>query len=255
MRVTTENLKFFYRNEKQVLKGVTLEAVPGELTALIGPNAAGKSTLLKCIAGVEKTRSGITFHDGVNQGHRDRKNRISYLPQDTSCKALMTVFEAVLLGRLKNLAWHVGNEDLDMVMKALKRLSIDNLATSYLNELSGGQKQMVAIAQALVNCPKVLLLDEPTNSLDLRNELEILDQIAAITREEGITTIMAIHSVSLAARYADKVVILKDGMVHTSGRPNIVMTEDLVREVYGVESRIITEGPLRHIIPIGSFRK
>ncbi len=225
MRVAIENLEFSYSRSKPVLRNISLDIPPGRLTALIGPNAAGKSTLLKCIAGIEKAHGNILFHSR-NSGSvksRDLYRHISYLPQDTSFKAQISVFEAVLLGLLKNLTLRVGDDELEKVMKVLKLLNIDHLATRYINELSGGQKQLVSIAQALVNSPEVLLLDEPTSSLDLRNELRIIEQISAVTKDKGITTLVAIHSLSLASRYADNVVVLKDGTVYTSGEPDTVV--------------------------------
>jgi iron complex transport system ATP-binding protein len=256
VKLETENLKFAYDKTAPVLKGVTMEASPGEVTALIGPNAAGKSTLLKCIAGVVRPQ-GIIKLDGkeISALKRDDVSKwISYLPQELSSRAILTVFEAVLLGRLKNLSWRVSDTDLDIVLGALKDLGIDDLAPRFLNELSGGQKQMVSIAQALVSGPKILLLDEPVSNLDLRRELEILEAITHVTREKSITTVIAIHALSLAARYADKLVVLKSGAVYASGGLKDVLTPEMVREVYGVNVKVTTDDGIFQVVPVGPVK-
>ena len=186
---------------------------------------------------------------------KDIARYVSYLPQDNSSRAYLTVFEAVLLGRLQTLSWRVGEDDLDVVFKLLKDLEIEELAPRFLDELSGGQKQMVSIAQALVRKPEVPLLDEPINSLDLQHELEILDLIADIARESGITIVIALHDLNLAARYADQLVILKDGQVYASGKPEAILTPEMVESVYGVNARISNGDGILQVTPIGSIRK
>ena len=256
MKLQIENLKFAYNPTSPVLKGISMEASPGEITALIGPNAAGKSTLLKCIAGVVRPQ-GIIKLDGKEISSLkkdDVSKRVSYLPQELSSRAILTVFEAVLIGRLKTLSWRVSDNDLNTVLRVLEDLGIEDLAPRFLNELSGGQKQMVSIAQTLVSEPKILLLDEPISNLDLRHELEILELITDITREKNITTVIAIHALSLAARYADKLVVMKEGMVCDSGRLELVLTPEMVREVYGVNVKVITDEGISQVIPIGSAK-
>lgn len=256
MKLEIENLKFAYNPATPVLKDISMEASPGEITALIGPNAAGKSTLLKCIAGVVKPQ-GIIKLDGkeISALKRDDVSKwVSYLPQELSSRAILTVFEAVLLGRLNTLSWRVGNNDLNIVLGVLKDLGAEELASRFLNELSGGQKQMVSIAQTLVSEPKILLLDEPVSNLDLRHELEILELITNITREKKITTVIAIHALSLAARYADKLVVLKGGAVYASGQLELVLTPEMVREVYGVNAKVVTDEGISQVVPIGSTK-
>jgi iron complex transport system ATP-binding protein len=256
VKLQIENLKFAYNPATPVLKDISMDASPGEITALIGPNAAGKSTLLKCVAGVVKPQGTIKL-DGqeITSLNRDDVSKsVSYLPQELSSRAILTVFEAVLLGRLKTLSWRVGDNDLDIVLGVLKDLGIEELASRFLNELSGGQKQMVSIAQTFASEPKILLLDEPVSNLDLRHELEILELITNTTREKNITTVIAIHALSLAARYADKVVVLKGGAVYASGQLETVLTPETVREVYGVNVKVVSDGGIPQVIPISSAR-
>ena len=252
MKLQIENLRFAYKSSNMVLRDIHMQASSGEITAVIGPNAAGKSTLLKCLAGILRPEGNILL-DGNERSKFKKKviaKYVSYLPQESSSRALLTVFEAVLLGRLQSLSWRVSKDDLILAFKVLEDLGVEELASRFLDELSGGQKQMVSIAQALVREPRVLLLDEPVNSLDLQHELEILDLIKDVTAERGITTIIALHNLNLAARYADELVVLKDGEVYTSGKPEAVLTLEVLRAVYRVNASIANNSGKPYIIPI-----
>jgi iron complex transport system ATP-binding protein len=256
VRLQLENLKFAYNSARPVLRDISLEASPGEITALIGPNASGKSTLLKCIASILKPEGNVLLggKKASEFKKKDITRYISYLPQDSSSRALVTVFEAVLLGRLQFLSWHVSEDDLAIAMKSLQDIGIANLASRFLDELSGGQKQMVSIAQALVREPRVLLLDEPTSNLDLQHTLEILDLIRDITSERGITTIIALHDLGLSARYADMLVVLRNGEIYASGEPKNVLTQEMIRTVYRVNARVSTDEGSLQVTPISSIR-
>jgi len=256
VKLEIQNLRFAYKPSNTVLKDVDMQASPGAITALIGPNAAGKSTLLKCVAGILRPMGRILL-DGKEIRElkkRDVARYVTYLPQENPSRAFLTVFEAVLLGRLQTLSWRVSDDDLAVTLRVLEDLGIEELAPRFLDELSGGQKQMVSIAQALVREPKILLLDEPTASLDLQHELEILDLLGDIAREREITTIIAMHDLNLAARYSDKLIVLKDGEVHASGEPKVVLTPEMVRFVYGVNAKISTDDGTVQISPINSIR-
>lgn len=257
MKIEIENLRFAYNSSDLVLRDIKMQAFPGEITALIGPNAAGKSTLLKCVAGILRPQGNILLDGrGMNKLRRsDIAKHVSYLPQENSSRAVLTVFEAVLVGRLQSLSWRVGAADLTGVLQALESLGIEELAPRFLNELSGGQKQIVSIAQALVREPKVLLLDEPASSLDLQHELETLDLIRHITGEKGITTVISLHALNLVARYADRVVILDDGEVYACGEPEHVITSEMIRSVYGVNAIVRNDDGMLHINPVSSIRK
>ena len=256
MKLEIKGLTFAYNASNPVLKGIYMQASPGEVTALLGPNAVGKSTLLKCIAGILRPE-GCILLDGREMRQFKKKDiakKVSYLPQESLSRALLTAFEAVLLGRLQTLSWRVGEDDLNVILKVLEDLGIDDLAKRFLDELSSGQKQMVSIAQALVREPRVLLLDEPISSLDLQHEIETLDLIREIGAERKITTVIALHDLNLAARYAHELIILKDGEVYASGKPLDVLTPEMVRSVYGVNARISTDDGILQITPLSSVR-
>ena len=179
MKLKIEGLDFAYKAGSPVLREVTMEALPGQITALIGPNASGKSTLIKCIAGLLKASGKIMFgsRDTRDIPKAERSRLTGYLPQELPARAILTVFEAILIGRLNSLSWRVSQDDLEKAFDVLSFMGIQDLATRFLSELSGGQKQIVSIAQTLAGEPEIMLLDEPTSNLDLRHEIEVLEII------------------------------------------------------------------------------
>jgi iron complex transport system ATP-binding protein len=256
VKLEAKHLSFRYRVDS-VLNDLCIKAEP-MVTAVIGPNAAGKSTLLKCLCGILKPEGSILLDGKDLKAYKngDLLQAVSYLPQDSSSNAALTVFEAVLLGRLNSLSWTVADEDLSLTLDALEKLGIEDLAKAPLNELSGGQKQMVSIAQSIAKKPAVLLMDEPTNSLDLQHQLELFDLIRTITKDTDMTTVVALHDLNLAARYGDRIVLLNHGMVEATGSPESVITEEMIRAVYGVNARVtLDDEGIPQVIPINSIRK
>lgn len=225
----------------QVLSGVDIEPVArAHVTAVVGPNAAGKSTLFKCIAGLLR-HSGTVLVDGTSTASMraaDLSRRVAYLPQEVPVHAVLTVFEAVLLARRQAGSWRVSDDDLERVDRTLRSIGIDDLAMRYLNELSGGQRQLVSVAQALVRDAAVMLLDEPTSNLDLQRQLEVLALVRAHAGAHGSAVWITLHDLNLASRYADQIVVLNGGRIHSAGRPQGVMTEEMLREVYGVNAYV-----------------
>ena len=257
IKLSAENVRFCY-GSTAVLKGITIEdTAPGKITAIIGPNAAGKTTFFKCIAGLLKPE-GVVRMDGRDIRDCSREEitrRVSYLPQESPVNAVLTVFEAVLLARKQTLSWHVSDDDLRSVTQVLEDLDIEELSTRFLNELSGGQKQMVSIAQSLVREPEVLLMDEPTSSLDLQRQLEVLDLIGWVTAERRIVTLISLHDLNLAARYADQFVVMDQGTIYASGDADAVLTPQMLRDVYGVNVTVaFNPDGILQITPIGSIR-
>ena len=257
MRLSVEDVKFSY-GSTPVLRGVTIkETAPGKITATIGPNAAGKTTFFKCIAGLLKPEGHILL-DGTDirdKKKEDLTRQVSYLPQESPVNAVLTVFEAVLLARKHTLSWRVSDEDLSSVAQVLDDLDIEELSTRFLNELSGGQKQMVSVAQALVRDPEILLLDEPTSSLDLQHQLEVLDLINQVTEGRGIITLISLHDLNLAARYASQFVVMDHGVIYASGEAASVLTPGMLRDVYGVNATVhIGWDGVPQITPVSSTR-
>jgi iron complex transport system ATP-binding protein len=231
--LTTRQLSVCF-GARPVLHGIDLDLQPGQLVALLGPNGSGKSTLLRGIA-------GLLPHGGsVMLGGKPRTSqRIGYMPQDTSSSAALSVTEAVLLGRVERLRWQVSDEDLATVDAVLRRLGIAGLATRWLRELSGGQRQMVFLAQALVAQPRVLLLDEPISALDLRHQLEVMETVRELTRERSLVSLVVLHDLNVAARYADRLLLLREGHLHAQGRTDEVFSLQHVESVFDIEAELL----------------
>jgi iron complex transport system ATP-binding protein len=237
MALEVIDLSYSY-SAKPVLKKINFKATPSNLTALIGPNAAGKSTLLKCVAGILCAKGQVNL-DGKNisyNGDWVAKKQVGYLPQELADRNSLTVMEFVLLGRLDSLTWSVSKTDLDMAYSVMEDLDITDIATCSINKLSGGQQQICSIAQTLVRNPYLLLMDEPTNSLDLQRQLELFELIKGITKKNKTITLTVLHDLNFAARYADTVIVLKNGELYSSGAPTTVINEKMLHEVYGVNA-------------------
>ncbi len=237
MTLAIENLDFSYAN-KPVLHDISVNGfLPGQVTALIGPNATGKSTFFKCVAGLLKTNGAKISVSGADKADAKRSewNRnVCYMPQLFSSNAALTVFDVVLLAR-KNLGGkRVSDNDVGAVASILEKLKISHLSEFYVGDLSGGQQQIVSIAQAIVRNPALFLLDEPTSALDLRHQLEIMTIVREETHARGVVAIVALHDLNLAARFADHVVLMREGRILLSGKPEDVLSSPELAETYGV---------------------
>ncbi|MEM1299192.1 MAG: ABC transporter ATP-binding protein, partial [Pseudomonadota bacterium] len=217
-----------------IVQGASFSASPGHLTALIGANGAGKSTMLKAIAGLLPS-SGTVQIDG---GAIDPRQDVAYMPQDTSAASGLTMLEAVMLGRLRSLGWQTPPDVIQAAADLLDRFGLADLAERPLIDVSGGQRQLAFLAQALMRRPKVLLLDEPTAALDLRHQMLVLETVAKDASDSGVIVILAMHDLSLVGRFTDHVVCLKDGQVLSFGTPTDTMTERRLQEMYGVRVEI-----------------
>ncbi len=224
------------RGRQPVLHGVSARIAPGETVALIGPNGAGKSTLLKALAGLERAE-GVVRLDGQALAAGPRQ-AIAYMPQDTGAGAALSVLEVVLMGRLEQLGLRVDPALRQTALGMLARLGLAALAHRPVGALSGGQRQLVFLAQTLFRAPQVMLLDEPTAALDLRHQLMVLERVRAEVAVRRAIAIVAVHDLTLAARAADRILCLADGRIIADGPPEAVLTEPLLRRVYGVEAEI-----------------
>lgn len=217
-----------------VLSNVTMDMLEaGSVTAVIGPNAAGKSTLFKRIAGLIKGPGVVTLSQ-TQQGPRT----ICYMPQDTGANAVLTVYESILLSAKQGSGWKVLDDELAEIDAILKALNIHDLAFRGLGELSGGQRQLVSLAQALVRKPEILLMDEPTSALDLHRQVEVLDFITKLARSNGMIVLIALHDLNHALRYCEHTIVIANGKMAVSGRTADVITPEMLRNIYRVDARI-----------------
>ncbi|WP_454849712.1 ABC transporter ATP-binding protein [Rhizobium binxianense] len=222
-----------YHGRRLFVEGVTTPVMrSGEVVAVIGPNAAGKSTLFKRITGILKGPGDVVVEDSR------AKNAIGYMPQDTSANAVLTVYESILLARKQGQSWAVGDHDLRFIDDIMKALNIMPIAFRDLGALSGGQRQLVSIAQALAREPEIMLMDEPTSALDLHRQVEVLDFMQRQARAKGMIVLIALHDLNQALRFADKVLVIENGRMRACGSPGDVVTVDMLRDVYKVHARI-----------------
>ncbi|MCA1944384.1 MAG: ABC transporter ATP-binding protein [Desulfovibrio sp.] len=234
MIVQADAVSFSYAG-RPVLREVSFHAAPGELVAILGPNGAGKTTLLKCINAMHRPLAGtVLVEDGnvLRMTPAEVARRVGYVAQ-RSDTARLTVFDAVLLGRLPHLRWKAGPRDLQLVEAVLARLRLGGMALRHIDTLSGGELQQVCVARALVQEPRLLLLDEPTSSLDLKNQLEVLRLVRRAVDEGQVAAVMTMHDLNAALRFADKAVLLKEGRVLAAMAVQDI-TAEVVEAVYGV---------------------
>lgn len=237
-----------YYGRRLTVSGITTPTFSsGDIVAVIGPNAAGKSTLFKRMAGLISGPGTVTV-DGSGKG----RSAISYMPQDTSANAVLTVYESILLARKQGGSWRVGDDDLHLIDRMMDAIDITDIAFRNLGELSGGQRQLVGIAQTLVREPDILLMDEPTSALDLHRQMEVLAFMRRAARERGIIVFIAIHDLNQAMRFADHAMVIESGQLRSVGAVGDVITTQLLRDVYRIEARIepCSQG-LRQIIVDG----
>lgn len=251
MTLRIRKLSFAYPR-KPVLHSVDAGPIKrGVLTALIGPNAAGKSTLFRCITGLLPRYTGRIALDGEALeplSPRQRVKRITFMPQFFAANAALSVFDVVLLARKSLSGWSVEKTDIDAVASVLDSFGIGHLSEAEIGALSGGQQQMVSVCQALVREPSVFLFDEPTSALDLKHQLEIMTAIARETRRRNIVTLVALHDLNLAARFAGHALLMCEGRIVADGPPEHVLAHDALAETYGVSIDLIThEGTGLHV--------
>ena len=230
------------------------------MLGVIGPNGSGKSTLIQCIDGLLKPKNGSILLDGndlKNISRKEMAKKVGYVPQTTSRSFFpSTVLDTVLMGKRPHLGWRSSNKDVRNVIAVLRLIGIEDLAMRDINELSGGQQQKVLIARAIAQDPSILLLDEPTSNLDIKHQLEVIEIIREKVMERNISAIMAVHDLNLAAKYTDRIVMMKDGKIFASGTPDKVLTPENIRSVYGVVAEVINNnGNSPHIIPLRSLRR
>jgi iron complex transport system ATP-binding protein len=225
-----------------ILSDVSAALPPGTVTGLLGPNGAGKSSLLRIIAGIDRADAGTVTLDGAVVGQlrrREAARRIALLEQNVAPSVDLSVREVVLLGRIPHrsrlLGSFGGEDDLGVATDALRMVGAGDLIDRRWHTLSGGQQQRVQIARALAQRPSLLLLDEPTNHLDVSAQLSLLHQVRGL----GLTSVLALHDLNLAAAYCDHILLLQGGRLAAFGTPAEVLRPEIIEAVYGVDCDIV----------------
>ncbi|SIQ00833.1 iron complex transport system ATP-binding protein [Rhizobium sp. RU33A] len=232
--------------ESLVLRNLNLSLPSGQITAIVGANACGKSTLLKAMSRLIEPKAGEVLLDGKaihKLPTRELARRLGLLPQSPIAPDGITVMDLVSRGRHPHhgLFQSWTRDDDQAVADALAATQTADLADRPVDELSGGQRQRVWIAMALAQETEFLLLDEPTTFLDISHQIDVLDLLTDLNRSRGTTIVMVLHDLNLAARYGDHLVAMLDGSPLQSGSPETVLTEDMVRRVFNLEARILTD--------------
>ncbi|MFZ5451821.1 MAG: ABC transporter ATP-binding protein [Thermodesulfobacteriota bacterium] len=233
---------------RPVLQDLSLEVAEGAFFIIIGPNSAGKTTLLKTMAGSVKPQQGRVEVWGAavdRYAKRDLARLVAVVPQRVPTDIPFTVQEVVLMGRSPHIGW-LGLEkpmDLELAAEAMKTTDITHLARRPLQQLSGGELQRVIIARALCQQPRLLLLDEPTAALDPAHQVNIMDLMARLKEDRGLTIVMVSHDLNLAAMYGDQLLLLKEGRRISSGSPKEVLTYEQLERAYGC-ALLVDENPL-----------
>ena len=242
--LSAEQLSFEYRPYEPVLNEVSFTAAAGDVVCILGPNGSGKTTLLRCLLGRLHPQSGKIFLDGKDlrrYSARGLARLMAYVPQVASSAFEFTVRELVLMGRFA----HTGpmglasQQDMAVADQAMKMTDTEHFGDRMLSELSGGEAQRVMIARALAQQPQLCLLDEPTSHLDIRNQLTIYRMMSRLAHDWRMAVVCVSHDVNLAGRFADKLVMMRAGKVVAAGRPQEVISREVLSEVYGVDIELV----------------
>lgn len=240
--ITASELVIGYE-QKIVVNGFEINVNEGEFVSIIGPNGSGKSTVLKVISRLLKQKSGAVYLHGNNMSSMSTKEiakKLAILSQVNSSPEDFTVEELIYYGRTPHKKWFESRnkEDEEKVKWAISHTKLNGFEDRKVSRLSGGERQRVWLAMALAQEPKVLLLDEPTTYLDICHQLEVMELVQELNKELGITVVTVLHDLNQAAKYSDRVVVIKDGQLVKEGSPGDILTKDLIRDVYRVETDI-----------------
>jgi len=226
--------------KRKVIEDLSVGLLPrGQITVLLGPNGCGKSTLLRALAGLNKGQGELWLNDEelMQQPFARRAQRVVYLPQTLPAGVHLHVLESIIVAQRASGGLHNAASEAE-VMYLLEQLGISHLAMRYLDQLSGGQKQLVGLAQSLIRRPELLLLDEPLSALDLNYQFHVMDLVRRETAQRNIVTVVVVHDINIALRHAHHALMLKEGTLIADGVPEQVITPETLAQVYGVKGRI-----------------
>lgn len=253
-----QNVSFSYNGARKVLNNINLSIDSNEMVGLLGPNGSGKTTLLKLASGILHPDKGTILLDNSDIRHINKRKiarKTAVVPQYFYMPFAFTVSETVVLGRTPFIRFLSGEKENDrqIVKQAMELTGISNLKDRIFNELSGGERQKAILALAMAQQPKLLLLDEPTAHLDINHQIELLQLIHKLNREQGITVISVMHDLNLASLYFDRLILLKDGSIYADGSPANILTEKIINDVFSTTVHLMkhptTETPYIIILP------
>lgn len=247
-----ENVKYSYHKKAdEVLAGADLILEQGEIGIVLGRNGSGKTTLFKNILGICKPDSGTISLDGeslVSMGAKKRAGLIAYVPQDISFGAL-TVFDWILLGRVAGFGISAGKKDYQKVEEIIHEMGLEEYAMRNVEELSGGERQKIAIARAMAQEPKLMVFDEPTGNLDIANEQLILAEARKLAKDKQISILCSLHDLDRALNFGDRFFLMKEGKIKYSGGKEC-LTEATVKDIFDADVKLVEIDGTTHIIGV-----
>ncbi len=239
-------------SKESVIEDVTFSVSSGEVICVLGPNGSGKSTLIKTLCNIMKPRAGEIKIDDVSTRSIPKKEfakHVAYVPQSSAAFGATSVYDTVLAGRRPYINWDYSHEDIRIAADAMRTMGVADLHSKNLSDLSGGQRQRVHIARALTQNSEFFVLDEPTSALDLHHQLETMKIMHDLCKNQGKGAIIALHDINLALNYCDRVMVLANKHIYGLGTAREVITEQMIRDVYGVHCRIVEDEHGRFIHP------
>ena len=250
MRLCISDINFEYNGTESTLSDISFVADKGDIISILGPNGAGKTTLLKCINRIHPPRSGVVLVDDEDLKEHTRDEiakTVGYVPQRAHLSG-STVFESILIGRKPHIKWDVTNRDLKLVGRIIDIMELDAISDKPVDQISGGEYQMVQIARAVAQEPKVMLLDEPTSNLDIKNQYEVMHRLFHIIRTNDICAVMTNHDLNIALRFSNRFILMSEGKIFAAGGPEIITSEN-IRHVYGIDVTVGEVNGYKVIVP------
>lgn len=237
--------------ENKILENVTIDFAKGSFYSIVGPNGSGKTTLLKNIIKSINPTKGLVVLDGQDMKAMKAKEvalKIGYVPQNTSMELDFTCYDVVMMGRSHKLKafQNESKSDVDSVIKAMKVMDTLHLKDKFITEISGGERQRVILARAIAQDGECIILDEPISHLDIKHQISVLEQLQKL-KKSGKTIITVLHDLNFALNYSEEVILMKEGKVYSQGKVENVLTSEHIKDVYGVNSEIITLKGKKHI--------
>ena len=246
-----KDLGFGYNADSKVLQGIDLKVGGPQLISIIGPNGVGKSTFIYCLNKILTPSEGTVMIQGDNVNDisiKELSKKMGFVPHATSDVFPMTVMDTVLMGRRPHSGRKITNEDVMEAYEILKLLDIGEFAMRPFDQLSAGQHQKVVLARGLAQRPKILLLDEPTSNLDIKHQMDVTRILKDLSVKESMTVIMISHDLNIASRYSDRIIMMFDKGIYRMGTPEEVITEENIRHVYKVESKVVIDEGRPYVI-------
>lgn len=260
MSIQVENLSFSY-GKHEVLKNVSFEIPDGELVGILGPNGVGKSTLFRCILGLNRHYKGTVYVNGKDIRHlsiRERAREIAYIPQSHAPVYDYEVLDVVLMatGNDLKILSNPGCSQKKRAYEALERIGIEGFAHRLYTHISGGEQQLVLIARAIAQNANTIVMDEPTSALDYGNTVRVLSCVRQLAGE-GMSIVQSTHNPDQAFLYSDKALVMKEGRIEAFGRPHDVITSNLISDLYGIEVEVnsLYEDKVRVCVPVDEIER